>query len=605
MTIASLSLQGATVSSLALIAYHHVCYPLLLRKAAYKTTQMAPLAGMDVPTLTLVMPAYNEARHMARKLRNIAALDYPAHRLKILIMCDGCQDETAAVCRATLAERACQHLDAEIIENSDNQGKVAMLNAGVARARGEIVILSDVSALLPGHALRAAAAHFADPQLGAVGGTYRIQNNGSDGEAAYWRMQLMVKRGEAAFGAPLGLHGAFYAFRRSAYVVLGIDTINDDFILPMLIYGQGYRVAYDETITAVELERIGADAERRRRRRIAAGNAQQLWRLRGLLHPKHGGVAMCFASGKALRVVMPILIAIACAGSLALAAASPLYAALAGAETAAILLACVGLACGVRGPKILRVLGYIAGGHAMSLAGIGDFVRGRYRRGWQRAQGGGQGGASGAIHVPSSVMLAKRGMDIAIALVALALSAPLWPILAVAIKLTSPGPVIFRQSRIGHAGTQTVALFQMLKFRSMYQDAETRSGAVWAVRHDPRITPVGLFLRNTRLDEVPQLINVLRGDMSIVGPRPERPGFYRKLETAIPYFATRTEGLRPGITGLAQVRQGYDTSIDDVRRKVAFDHAYGMRLSGIWSWLRLDVSIMLRTFAVMATGRGQ
>jgi lipopolysaccharide/colanic/teichoic acid biosynthesis glycosyltransferase len=148
-------------------------------------------------------------------------------------------------------------------------------------------------------------------------------------------------------------------------------------------------------------------------------------------------------------------------------------------------------------------------------------------------------------------------------------------------------------------------LFRMLKFRSMYQDAEARSGAVWATKNDPRVTRVGLFLRKTRLDEIPQLINVLRGDMSLVGPRPERPGFYGKLERAIPFFADRTMGLRPGITGLAQVNQGYDTNLDDVRRKVTFDHAYAMRLAGTWSWLRLDLGIMVRTVTVMATGRGQ
>lgn len=145
----------------------------------------------------------------------------------------------------------------------------------------------------------------------------------------------------------------------------------------------------------------------------------------------------------------------------------------------------------------------------------------------------------------------------------------------------------------------------MIKFRSMYIDAEARVGAVWATSNDPRITPVGLFLRKTRLDEIPQLLNVLKGEMAIVGPRPERPGFYGRLEAAIPFFADRTSGLRPGITGLAQVNQGYDRDIDDVRRKVAFDHAYALRLTMFLSWLRSDIRIMTQTITVMATGRGQ
>ena len=215
-------------------------------------------------------------------------------------------------------------------------------------------------------------------------------------------------------------------------------------------------------------------------------------------------------------------------------------------------------------------------------------------------------GMSGAAsHIPPRVAAAKRALDVLMALSALLFTAPLWPLLALAIRLDSPGPVFFRQLRVGRADPDRTALFVMLKFRSMRVDAEADTGAVWATKRDPRITRVGWLLRKTRLDELPQLLNVLSGDMSIVGPRPERPGFYQELETAIPFFAERTCGLRPGITGLAQVRQGYDTCIDDVRRKVAFDHAYGMRLGSLRSWLTCDISLMVRTITVMAMGRGQ
>ena len=208
-------------------------------------------------------------------------------------------------------------------------------------------------------------------------------------------------------------------------------------------------------------------------------------------------------------------------------------------------------------------------------------------------------------HIPARVAAAKRMLDIAVALAGLAITAPLWPLLALAIALDSPGPVLFRQMRIGRRHADRTDLFMMLKFRTMRADAEARSGAVWAARRDPRITRTGWFLRKTRLDEIPQLLNVLRGDMSIVGPRPERPGFYQRLDDAIPFFAERTSGLRPGITGLAQVRQGYDTCLDDVRRKVAFDHAYGMRLTSLKEWFVCDVGLMARTFSVMVAGRGQ
>lgn len=205
----------------------------------------------------------------------------------------------------------------------------------------------------------------------------------------------------------------------------------------------------------------------------------------------------------------------------------------------------------------------------------------------------------------TAVTLAKRALDITGAMAGLALTLPLFPLIALAIKVESPGPVFFRQLRIGAALPDRTLMFEMIKFRSMRQDAERGSGAVWAQKNDPRVTRVGKILRKTRLDELPQFINVLRGEMSLIGPRPERPGFYQKLETAIPYFAERTYGLKPGITGLAQVKQGYDETIDDVRRKVAFDHAYAIRSQSLVEWLRMDLGIAFQTVAIMAFGRGR
>lgn len=208
-------------------------------------------------------------------------------------------------------------------------------------------------------------------------------------------------------------------------------------------------------------------------------------------------------------------------------------------------------------------------------------------------------------YIPLPVVRAKRVMDITVALIGLCVCLLVFPFIALATVISSPGPILFRQLRIGHANAEYTQIFWMYKFRTMRVDAEAGTGAVWAKKHDPRITPVGRFLRKTRLDELPQLYNVLCGDMSLIGPRPERPGFYQKLETAIPYFAERTWGLKPGITGLAQVNQGYDETIEDVRNKVAWDHAYALSLSDFLSWLRSDLSIACRTLMVMVCGRGQ
>ena len=209
-----------------------------------------------------------------------------------------------------------------------------------------------------------------------------------------------------------------------------------------------------------------------------------------------------------------------------------------------------------------------------------------------------------ADYIPVSVSRGKRLFDVACALGGLVLSAPLMPLLAVIIKVDSRGPVIYRQLRIGSSQPDRTELFWIYKLRSMTTEAE-KNGAQWATANDPRITRVGLFLRKTRLDEIPQLWNVLRGDMSMIGPRPERPGFYQKLEQQIPYFAERTYGLKPGITGLAQVRQGYDRCIEDVRSKVGYDHAYALALTRIDSWLAMDTRIALHTLRVMVGRKGQ
>ncbi|EGQ7833488.1 sugar transferase [Vibrio vulnificus] len=205
----------------------------------------------------------------------------------------------------------------------------------------------------------------------------------------------------------------------------------------------------------------------------------------------------------------------------------------------------------------------------------------------------------------SHIFRAKRLFDLVFASLALLVTLPLFPLIALAIKATSKGNIIYKQLRVGRSTPEKMELFEIMKFRTMYCDAESRSGAVWATENDPRITPVGRLLRKTRLDELPQLFNVLKGEMSLIGPRPERPDFYQRLEQEIPYFADRTYGVLPGITGLAQINQGYDTSIEDVRRKVGFDHSYALSLNSFSNWLQTDIAIIVKTIIVMVDGRGR
>lgn len=174
----------------------------------------------------------------------------------------------------------------------------------------------------------------------------------------------------------------------------------------------------------------------------------------------------------------------------------------------------------------------------------------------------------------TSLQAVKRLSDIVLALVGLLLASPLMLLATVLLRLTSPGPVLYSQTRVGKDSN----LFTIYKFRSMRTDAEAMSGAVWSTENDPRVTPVGRFIRRTRIDELPQLWNVLRGDMSFVGPRPERPEFIAELARQVPYYGQR-HVVRPGLTGWAQVRHGYGSSIADAQEKLQYDLFYIKHMS--------------------------
>lgn len=196
-------------------------------------------------------------------------------------------------------------------------------------------------------------------------------------------------------------------------------------------------------------------------------------------------------------------------------------------------------------------------------------------------------------HMPTWQAGMKRMIDIGSSLAIMTVVAPLFVFVMLAIKLTSKGPVFYTQERIGQYGRR----FWVWKLRTMRVDAE-KAGPQWAGKKDPRITPIGRFLRKTRLDEVPQLWCVLKGDMSLVGPRPEREFFIEKLRNEIPLYVRRLK-MKPGLTGWAQVTLGYDNSIEDVKRKVAADLWYFEHMS-----IALDLQIMFRTVWVVFTGKG-
>jgi sugar transferase (PEP-CTERM system associated) len=202
---------------------------------------------------------------------------------------------------------------------------------------------------------------------------------------------------------------------------------------------------------------------------------------------------------------------------------------------------------------------------------------------------------SHGFKVTRLLRLSKRITDILASTLGLLFFLPIIPFIALAIKLESPGPILFRQTRVGEGDR----LFTLMKFRSMCQDAEASTGAVWSQQNDSRITRVGNFLRCSRLDEIPQLVNILKGDMSVVGPRPERPEFVRELKKRIPYYSER-HYVKPGLTGWAQVRYPYGSSVEDAIEKLRYDLYYIKNIS-----LFLDFSIILKTFSVVLLGKGR
>ena len=194
---------------------------------------------------------------------------------------------------------------------------------------------------------------------------------------------------------------------------------------------------------------------------------------------------------------------------------------------------------------------------------------------------------------PNRVLL-QSVYSMTIAVIAAVLALPIMAAVVIAVKLTSPGPVLYRQQRMGKNDVP----FMLYKFRSMFVDAEAKSGAVWAKKDDPRITPVGKWLRRLRLDELPQLFNVLKGDMSVVGPRPERPEFVAELERRIPYYRQR-HCIKPGITGWAQINHKYGDTIEDTIVKLEYDLYYIKNLAPA-----LDAFIIFHTAKVMLLSRG-
>ncbi|ALO34414.1 hypothetical protein CMT41_06535 [Colwellia sp. MT41] len=378
-----------------LVIYHHLLYPVLLKLATRNNKVRPPsikkrryifsAEDQKLNSFSIVIPAFNEAKFIAEKIRNLSFIDYPSDKYELILLCDGCHDETYNIAKQTLSELACQDLNCQLINFQDNRGKVAVLKEGVIKAKFDNIVFSDVSALLPVNCLLMLDSHFTNTLVGAVSGGYKFIKKGTAGEQYYWQYQSMVKTRESSLASVLGAHGAFYALRKSCYEDIPADTINDDFLIPMNVIKQGYRVIYEPRVVAIELEQVNLEQDMTRRLRIAAGNFQQLIYLLPLLSPKYGWNAINFASGKALRAITPFILVLIFISNMYLAAFYSFFLAL---------FVCQVLLYGMvwlinvfhLAPKlkVLKLLCYLITGYWVALKGCLKFIFGRQEKVWTK-----------------------------------------------------------------------------------------------------------------------------------------------------------------------------------------------------------------------------
>ncbi len=291
--------------SFAVLVYIYIGYPLLVWLLS-RVFGREPAPEAITPKVSIVIPAFNEEAHIDAKLRNTLALDYPKGQLEIVVASDGSTDKTDAIVKSY------ERQGVRLLAMRDHLGKSAMLSRTVPLLTGEIVVFSDTSSELEPAALRALVRNFADRHIGCVCGLYRLKGAGGDlraqGEGLYWKYETFIKHQESRLHSILGAHGAFYAIRRALFDRLESTSINDDYLIPMRIVGQGYRAVYEPTAVSWEREIASVEGEFARRRRIAAGNCQQIIELSSMLLPTRGWVALEFFSHKVLRTLAPLFL---------------------------------------------------------------------------------------------------------------------------------------------------------------------------------------------------------------------------------------------------------------------------------------------------------
>ncbi len=594
-----ISLPIIAIAALAvLLAAPYLLYPAVVRRRQVLERPAIRAEPRQTPRVSVLIPACNEAEHIRAKVLGALALADGGIPVEILVCSDGSTDGTDEIV-AEFADRGVR-----LLVNGIRLGKPATLNRLVSEASGDLLLLTDASAQLSHGALDVLVGAMVEPSVGLASPRYVVvaSDPTAGAEVAYWDAEQRLRQAEAERDLLIGVAGAAYLVRRSLVAPLPEDTINDDFIIPLRVRLAGYRIAFCPDAVAWDAPTDSLSTLYRRWARIAYGNHQMLWRYRHAFRPELGLAPPLWR--KALKTLGPfLLLALAVTTTWTAGAWFGMTAALAvlagGAAVAAMPFALQSTALGR--VRLMRGMRYGLAAQLAYFEGTLRFMTGRKDGLWRRPV---SSPAAQWPQPPLSVRTVKRSLDLLAATAGVIATAPLVAIIAVAIKIDSPGGVFYRQDRTRWSRNGTPVTFYMLKFRTMRQQAEAATGPVWAAKNDPRITRLGRFLRKHRLDELPQLFNILIGEMTLVGPRPERPSIVAELSKQVPGYSERLAAVRPGVTGWAQVQCGYDTTFDGVGDKVLHDLAYVAHLYRFSSYLRMELRVLLRTVSVVWYGKG-
>jgi cellulose synthase/poly-beta-1,6-N-acetylglucosamine synthase-like glycosyltransferase len=332
--------------------YVYLGYPILLW-GLQAVLRSAPRPQPVEPSVSLLVAAYDEAAVIADKIRNSLALDYPADKLEVVIASDGSKDATAEIVNSFTGSESGGRV--RLLDYEKNRGKMAVLNDAVRELRGDIVAFSDASSMLAADSVRILVQSFSDPHVGAASGVYRLlkkdQAHLGSQEDLYWKYETFLKVQEARLGAFTGAHGSLYAIRRALYPFPTVNTINDDFTIPMRILERGYRVAY--VPAAVAYEEAHEMEGFSRRVRITAGNIEQMREFKSLIWPPRPFVLFCLLSHKTGRLLVPLFMVIALVANITLRGQFPYNWLLLG-QALFYTLAILGAMVSLR-PKVLRL----------------------------------------------------------------------------------------------------------------------------------------------------------------------------------------------------------------------------------------------------------